>query len=175
VKVPRFEELLEELPGVRLNAEAKVREAAGGLVEIIRRHGAEERVLVAAELETSRSGVRGYPGPWGASRRQITRFWALHRLPLGRLYTPRADALQVPEEWSGLRVLTPRFVKEAHARNIPIHVWTVDDPGDMRRLLEWGVDGVQSDRPDLLAEVLCQVAGRPAPPGLAPTGDGREG
>ena len=171
VTIPRFEDLLEELPGVRLNAEAKVREAARGLVEIIRRHGAEDRVLVAAELETARSGVRDYPGPWGASRRQITRFWALHRLPLGRLYTPRVDALQVPEEWSGLLVLTPRFVKEAHARNIPIHVWTVDDPDDMRRLLEWGVDGIQSDRPDLLAEVLVDVADRPPPPGLSPHGE----
>ena len=175
VTIPRFEELLEELPGVRINAEAKVREAARGLVEIIRRHGAKDRVLVAAELETARSGVRDYPGPWGASRRQLTRFWALHRLPLGKLYTPRADALQVPEEWSGLRVLTPRFVKEAHARNIPIHVWTVDDPHDMRRLLEWGVDGIQSDRPDLLAGVLCDVADRPPPPGLSSPGDkGRE-
>ena len=171
VTIPRFEDLLEELPGVRLNAEAKVREAARGLMEIIRRHGAEDRVLVAAELETARSGVRDYPGPWGASRRQITRFWALHRLPLGRLYTPRVDALQVPEEWSGLLVLTPRFVKEAHARNIPIHVWTVDDPDDMRRLLEWGVDGIQSDRPDLLAEVLVDVADRPPPPGLSPHGE----
>ena len=174
VTIPRFEDLLEELPGVRLNAEAKVREAARGLVEIIRRHGAEDRVLVAAELETARSGVRGYPGPWGASRRQITRFWALHRLPLGKLYTPRVDALQVPEEWSGLRVLTPRFVKEAHARNIPIHVWTVDDPNDMRRLLAWGVDGIQSDRLDLLASVLGEVADRPSPPGLSPP-DGKGG
>ncbi len=175
VTIPRFEELLEELPGVRLNAEAKVRKAARGLVEIIRRHGAEDRVLVAAELETARSGVRDYPGPWGASRRQITRFWALHRLPLGKLYTPRVDALQVPEEWSGLRILTPRFVKEAHRRNIPVHVWTVDDPDDMRRLLAWGVDGIQSDRPDLLASVLSEVANRPPPPGLSlPDGKGGE-
>ena len=154
VTIPRFEDLLEELPGVRLNAESKVREAAGGLVEIIRRHGAEDRVLVAAELETARSGVRDYPGPWGASRRQITRFWALHRLPLSRFYTPRVDALQVPEEWSGLRVLTPRFVKEAHARNIPIHVWTVDDPEQMRRTAATGADGIMTNRPGLLKAVL---------------------
>ncbi len=66
--------------------------------------------------------------------------------------------------------MTPRFVREAHRRNIPVQVWTVDDPDDMRRLLSWGVDGIQSDRPDLLAEVLSEVAGRPAAPAVRRAG-----
>lgn len=167
VRVPRFEDVLRELPGVRLNVEAKESRVAAPLVEIVRRHGAEERVLVAAEHERNRRSVRGYPGPWGASRRQAFRFWVLHRLPGGGLYTPEADILQVPETYAGRRVVTPAFVLEAHRRNLPVQVWTVDDPADMRRLLSWGVDGIQTDRPDLLAAVLHEMFGRPLPPGLS--------
>jgi glycerophosphoryl diester phosphodiesterase len=167
VKVPRFEDVLLALPGVRMNVEAKEARVAAPLVALIRRHGAEARVLVAAEHERCRDAVRGYPGPWGAGRTQVFWFWALHRLPGGGPYTPSADILQVPETWKGLRIVTPAFVRAAHRRNLPVQVWTVDDPTDMRRLLAMGVDGIQSDRPDLLARVLVEVAGRPVPPGLA--------
>jgi glycerophosphoryl diester phosphodiesterase len=166
VRIPRFEEVLESLPGVRMNVEAKGRGVAPGLVEVIRRHGAEDRVLVAAEWEANRKAVRGYPGPWGASRRHLFGFVLRIHLPGGRWYTPGCDALQIPETHQGIRVLTPRFVREAHRRNLPIHVWTVDEPEDMRRLLAMGVDGIQTDRPDLLAPILCELVGRPPPPAL---------
>ena len=166
VGIPRFEEVLEELPGVRLNVEAKDRRSAVGLVEAILRHGAQNRVLVAAEWERNRRKVRGYPGPWGASRRHLTGLLLLLSTPLGRFYTPDCDALQVPEEHRGIRILTRRFLAEAHKRNLPVHVWTVDDPDIMRRLLAWGVDGIQTDRPDLLALVLTETMGRPSPPAL---------
>ena len=78
----------------------------------------------------------------------------------------------MPESWKGVRIVTPRFIRRAQERNLPVQVWTVDDPDDMRRLLEWGVDGIQTDRPDVLARVLTEVTGRPAPPG--PGGGGVE-
>jgi glycerophosphoryl diester phosphodiesterase len=166
VRIPRFEDLLTGFPDSRLNVEVKAAEAAGPLVEVIRRHGAEERVLVAAEFERRRAGAGGYTGPWGASRHHVLILWMLHRLPGSALYTPAADILQVPERWKGMQIVTPPFVREAHRRNLPVQVWTVDDPNDMRRLLSWGVDGIQTDRPDLLARVLLEEVGRPAPPGL---------
>jgi len=164
VRVPTFAEVLEACPGVWLNVETKEARAAGPLAEVIRRHGQEHRVLVTAEIEGNRRGAAGYSGPWGASRRHCMLFWLLHRLPGGGPYTPAVDALQVPEVWKGFRIVTRRFVVEAQRRNIPVHVWTVDDPDDMRRLLALGVDAVQTDRPDLLAEVLTEVCGRPPPP-----------
>lgn len=166
VTIPRFEEVLEALPGVRMNVEAKDGRSAPGLVEIILRHNAQDRVLVAAEWERNRRAVKGYPGPWGASRLDLFRFVFLVRTPLGRFYTPSCDALQVPESYHGLRVVSRRFIREAHERNLPIHVWTVDDPQDMRRLLDMGVDGIQTDRPDLLAPILTEMVGRPLPPAL---------
>ncbi|MEJ2539331.1 MAG: glycerophosphodiester phosphodiesterase family protein, partial [Gemmatimonadota bacterium] len=77
------------------------------------------------------------------------------------------DVLQVPESWRGRTIVSPRFVREAHRRNIPVHVWTVDDPQAMRRRLDLGVDGIQTDRPDRLARVLHEERGRPLPPALA--------
>jgi len=124
-------------------------------------------VLVAAEFERNRRDARGFRGAWGASRSQLIPFWILHRVPvLGRLYTPPCDVLQVPLRHRGRPVVTPRLLAEAHARNLPVHVWVADDPGDMRHLLDRGVDAIQTDRPDLLARVLHEERGRPRPPGL---------
>jgi glycerophosphoryl diester phosphodiesterase len=166
VRIPRFADVLHAFPRTRLNVEAKCREVARPLVALIRAAGAEARVLLAAEHERNRRDVRGYGGPWGASRRQLRTYWVLHRRGLGWLYTPAADALQVPPRYRDRDVVTPRFVAEAHRRNLPVHVWTVDEPDEMRRLLALGVDGIQTDRPDRLARVLHEEVGRPLPPGL---------
>jgi glycerophosphoryl diester phosphodiesterase len=166
VRLPLFEELLESFPHTRLNVEAKDARAAPGLVALVRRHGATHRVLVAAEHERNRREVRGYAGPWGASAPQLRAFWLIHRTPLSPLYTPRADVLQVPFAWRGREIVTARFLEEAHRRNLPVHVWVVDDESVMRRLLDLGVDGIQTDRPDVLARVLAEVTGRPPAPAM---------
>ena len=165
VVVPTLDEVLEVCPDVWINVEVKETRVTRPLLQVIERHGAHERVLIAAEIEAWRTAARGYPGPWGVSRRQALLFWVTRLLPRGGPYTPAADIFQLPEFWKGMRVISPGFVREAHRRNMPVQVWTVDDPDDMRRLLSWGVDGIQSDRPDLLADVLTEVAGRPPPPG----------
>lgn len=174
VKIPALEELLLAFPELRLNVEAKERAVAGPLVELILRVGAQDRVLVAAEFEKNREAVVGYPGPWGASRSHVTTFWTLLCTPLGPFYTPGCDALQVPEKHRGIRIVTRRFLREAHRRNIPVHVWTVDDPEAMRRLLSLGVDGIQTDRPDRLALLLTELAGRPPAPALRDGGEEEE-
>ena len=166
IRVPLLAEVLERLPGVRVNAEAKCPEVAGPLRRVVEAHAATHRVLIAAEHERSRRAARGYRGPWGASRSQLMPFWLLHATPLGRLYTPAVDVFQIPPRVEGREVVTPRLIAEAHRRNIPVHVWTIDDPDEMRRLLALGVDSIQSDRPDRLALVLHEVTGRPLPPGL---------
>ena len=164
VRVPAFEEVLTAFPRVRLNVEIKDA-SADGVVDIIRRHEAERRVLVAAEHEAARHRVRGYPGPWGASAAQLRRFAVALRVPasVGKHWVPRADALQVPDVWRGRTVVTPTLLAEAHRRNLPVHVWTVDEPARMRQLVDWGIDGIQTDRPDLLLEVLHDAVGRPRP------------
>ena len=166
VRVPTLDQVLESFPNVWINVECKEPGVAWPTLETVQRHGAEHRVLIAAEYERWRRGARGYTGPWGASRHHVLLFRVLCALPRAAGYTPGSDLLQVPETWKGTRIVTPRFIEQAHRKNLPVQVWTVDDPADMTRLLEWGVDGVQTDRPDLLARVLHERFGRPAPPGL---------
>ncbi len=168
--VPTMEDVLVTFTDVWINVECKEPGVAEPLRALVARHRADHRVLIAAERESSRSGAKGYPGPWGASFEQALLFWLLHVLPGGSPYTPRADILQVPERWKGLPVVTPRFVREAHRLNIPVQVWTVDRIEDMRRLLSWGVDGIQTDRPDVLSRLLTELVGRPVPPGARGSG-----
>lgn len=167
VTIPRFEDVLLALPDTRMNVEAKDHRSAPGLVEIILKHGAQDRILVAAEFEKNRQAVKGYPGPWGASREDLLKFLLDVYWPWGGTRALACDVLQIPEKHRGIRLLNHRVLQEAHARNLPVHVWTVDDPEDMRRLVRMGVDGVQTDRPDRLASVLTELVGRPPPPVVA--------
>ncbi|MFV2120664.1 glycerophosphodiester phosphodiesterase family protein, partial [Streptomyces sp. Act-28] len=65
-----------------------------------------------------------------------------------------AVAAQVPETWGGVRVVDRRLVREAHARGLQVHVWTVNDPARMNSLLDLGVDGIMTDHLGTLRTVL---------------------
>jgi len=94
-----------------------------------------------------------------AGMREAQLFWGVSRLGLSSRLPVAYDALQVPPSSGGLTVVEPRFVRAAHARGIQVHVWTIDQPHEMRRLLDLGVDGIMSDRPDLMMQVLRERAG----------------
>jgi glycerophosphoryl diester phosphodiesterase len=66
---------------------------------------------------------------------------------------PAWQEYQVPEPSGSTRVVSERFVRDAHAAGLAVKVWTVDDANDMRRLLGWGVDAIISDRPDVAVAV----------------------
>jgi glycerophosphoryl diester phosphodiesterase len=90
----------------------------------------------------------------GASRWEIGVFYFASRLLLGRLIRPAYDALQVPPRHRGIPVVTPRFIRAAHARGVRVDAWTINQADEMRRLLDLGVDVIMTDRPGTLAEVL---------------------
>jgi glycerophosphoryl diester phosphodiesterase len=64
-------------------------------------------------------------------------------------------AAQVPVSFSRVKIVTPAFLATAHGAGVEVHVWTIDDPAEMRRLLDLGVDGLMTDRPDLLRRALA--------------------
>jgi glycerophosphoryl diester phosphodiesterase len=164
IGVSTLSEVLEAFPGVRVNVEIKDGRAQERVWESIRETAATDRVLIAAGSARNRARLAGYPVPVSAGREEIAPFLAQLRLPF-RPYTPEVDALQVPDVWQGRRVLSPALIELAQSRNLPVHVWTVDDPALMHQYLDWGVDGIVSDRPDLLGRVLHERVGRPLPPG----------
>ena len=82
-------------------------------------------------------------------------FWATTQGPAPGAPNPRHQALQVPIVFNGITVVTPEFVEEAHANGLAVHVWTINDRAEMEWLIDIGVDGIMTDRPTLLEEVLA--------------------
>ena len=164
VGIPTLAEVYEEFPAACVNIEIKEAQPGveGAVAEIIREAGAEERTLVVSNRHGVVKRFREVSGgrvSTGASRREIRDFYLLSRLRLERLFRPPFEALQVPVDYRGISLVTPRFVKAAHARGARVDVWTINDPGEMRRLLDLGVDGVMSDLPEALADVLEERRG----------------
>lgn len=173
VRISTLDEVLETLPDMRFTIEVKAPEAQLPFFETARRHGAVDRIVAAGMHAAERTRFSEWPGARSASVEQVRPFYLLHRLGLGRLWGPRADVLQVPERWGSWRLVTPGFIRDAHRHGIAVQVWTVDDPEAMARLLAWGVDGIQSDRPDRLADVMSRRLGRPTAPAARATDDPR--
>lgn len=158
--VPTMEELLTAFPDARFNIDIKAAGATDPLWRLIDRHGAHERVCVGSfsnrRLWRFRRLAHGSVAT-AAGRLGIV---ALRFLPgpLCRFVHTPAVAFQVP--WRvGRRplrvtVVTRGFVTRAHRLGKQVHVWTIDEAADMRALLDLGVDGIVTDRPDVLREVL---------------------
>jgi glycerophosphoryl diester phosphodiesterase len=158
ITVPTMEEVFAAFPDVALNIEIK--QAEPSLVEpfcqLIREYGMSDRVLVASfHQETVKAFRKECPEVATSSGEgEVIALFALSKLFLEATYGPEAQAVQVPEHRSGLHVLTSRFVDAAHGRNLEVHAWTINEVPDMQRLVALGVDGIITDYPDRLMEVL---------------------
>ncbi len=163
--VPLLEDVLGAWPAVRVNVDVKSAAAVGPLVDVVNRTRAWDRVCVASFSDTRRRAVlrRLPPGVVSSpGRRGVAAFWAAtrgpHRVADLRRLARDAVCLQVPERLGRTRVVDARFVRAAHAAGVQVHVWTVDEADDMRRLLDLGVDALITDRTDTAVEVLRERA-----------------
>jgi glycerophosphoryl diester phosphodiesterase len=155
--IPRLAKVLARYPGIPLIIELKGNDPELGrrVIDDIRTAGAIERVALGSFGWRALRAARHYEPriPTGASREEVRlalyRSWV--RWPLG------AEAyreFQVPERSGPTRIVSRHFVKHAHRAGLPVKVWTVNDPHDMRRLLEWGVDALITDHPDLAVSAV---------------------
>ncbi|WP_432563779.1 glycerophosphodiester phosphodiesterase [Kineococcus sp. SYSU DK003] len=162
VRVPTLAEVYRQFPGRPVNVEVKggrsgIEEAVWRVVEAA---GAADRTLV---VTTSGAAIRRFRRASGnrvataASVGEFVLYRALGVIGLADLQNRRFQALQPPDTWRGVRVTTPGLVRRAHDDGLRVDVWTVDEEADVRRLLGWGVDGIMTDRPDVLARVLGRV------------------
>jgi glycerophosphoryl diester phosphodiesterase len=155
--VPRLDEVLARYPGVPLILELKGTDPrlAQRAVETVRAARALSHVCFGGfSARMLREVRRVAPDVWTSAAKEEIR-WFLYRSWVG-LAPERTSyrALQVPETAGRVRVVSERFVQAATRATLPVHVWTVDSPTDMERLLGWGVRGIISDRPDLAAQVI---------------------
>ena len=158
--VPRMEDLLEELPGVRFNIDLKSTGAAPALAALLDRTGAHDRVCIGSFSQRRLDAFRRAAGgrvATSASPAEVVMFLAS---PSGRaaraLTRGRVAALQVPHRRGPVRVVTASLVRRAHAAGVHVHVWTVDEVEEMEHLLDLGVDGLITDRTDVLKDVLVR-------------------
>jgi glycerophosphoryl diester phosphodiesterase len=153
--IPRLDALFEAYPDARINLDPKNDGAVEAIAATVRRCGALRRVCVGSFDDDRVRRLRGLLGPdlcWSPGPRGVLRVWLKgHGLPLS---PPDCGALQVPPRFKGIPLVTRGFVEAAHDARVQVHVWTVDERAEMERLLDLGVDGLMTDRPSLLREVL---------------------
>lgn len=149
--VPLLEDILGTWPDVRVNIDPKHDGSVGPLVDVLRRAQAYDRVCVAAFSDRRLARFRrmtGHQVCTGMGPAEIA------GLRLAGLAAGGAGCVQVPTVYGRIPVADRRFVAAAHRHGLPVHVWTIDEPDEMEQLLDLGVDGLMSDRPAVLKEVL---------------------
>ena len=158
--IPTLEDVLGTWPDLRDNIDVKDDAAVGPLVDVVRRTGSVDRVCVAAFSQRRVTAVRRALGPrlctaLGPSRVALLRAAATSR-PAALLAPRTVPCAQVPDRVGALRLVTPKVVDLAHRIGMRVHVWTIDDADEMRRLLDLGVDGIMTDQIVTLRDVLAE-------------------
>jgi glycerophosphoryl diester phosphodiesterase len=159
VTVPTFEELVTSFPDVGLVVDMKSDGMASELARIVDRHKLARRIIVGSFSDRRLAEFRSETGgrvPTSAGQSTV-RNWLISAR-MGRPFPCPAVALQVPARSRGLRVVDERLIAAAHSVGMQVHVWTVNQVGEMTRLLDMGVDGLITDRPDLLNDLLAERA-----------------
>ena len=156
--IPTLLEVLEAFPTVGVNLDMKsddprVPEAT---CATIRAAGRERSVMAASFLDANLRRFRELcpEVATSAGPSEVRAFYAFNLLGLGRWTRPTADAFQVPLRQGSIEIVTPRMVRGLRERNVRLDVWTINDEAEMRRLIDLGVDGIITDRPDLALALL---------------------
>lgn len=158
LRVPTLTEVFRSVSGTRMNLELKTPDPASAeaLCAQLRRHDLRERVLVASfhqePIDAFRAACPGFAT--AATPGEAWRFYVASSLRLTNLVRPTATALQLFERMGPFPLVTPRLVSHARELNLPVHVWRVDGVASARQLIESGVAGIMTDRPDRLLALL---------------------
>jgi glycerophosphoryl diester phosphodiesterase len=153
--VPRLDEVLDAWPDVRFNVDTKSDLVVAPTIEAIRRTNAEDRVLLASFSEARLVRIRREVGPRVATSLGMAGVAALYvrarrRAPEGVV------AVQIPPRYGALTVAGRGFIGYAHRLGLQVHVWTIDEPDQIRYFLDLGVDGIMTDRIEVLRDVYAE-------------------
>jgi glycerophosphoryl diester phosphodiesterase len=156
--IPRFEDVLTTWPHARLNVDAKTADAVTLIARLVHRHRAWDRVCVASFSAASVYRLRRELGPRVATAlswiEAAALKWAPGRPVRGWLLRSGQAAQIPPRHRLGIEVLTPAYVSRAHELGKVVNVWTVNEAQEMHRVLDLGVDGIFTDRLDVLRDVF---------------------
>jgi len=159
IAIPTFEEVLVELPGVRINVDIKQREPSmvRAMLTLIRRLRAEERVTIASFHWSTLFGVRrrGYGGDTALSRPEVMMLAASPRR-VWRALPFVGAAAQIPERAGPVTMASRGFIAKCHDVGLRVDFWTIDDPARAEALLELGADGIMTDDPAAIAPIFVR-------------------
>ena len=171
ITVPTLAEVFSAFPHLWINLDIKQNQPSMiyTVAGMIRQFHYEDHVCAGSfDTPTIHALRRVCPeAATAASRWEVLGFLVLQRLFLVFLYRGKARVLAIPEHFRGRRILDRRLVQAAHQKGLAVHVWTVNEREDMKRLLDMGVDGLITDHPDRAIEVLGPSR---RPMGLEPPG-----
>ncbi len=163
-QIPTVEEIFQAFPKMKMNIEIKdtnppekIDEMVHKLWTLIQKYNKEDDVLMASfDQKTNEKMEKVSNGRLSISggQQEATRYVILQKLKLGNLYSPGANALQLPIEDKGLNLATSSLIRQAHQLGMEVHYWTIDDRKTMERLLDMGADGIITNRPDILLDVM---------------------
>ena len=158
--MPLFNELVSAFPGIRLNLDVKDWSSVPSLAAAIERHSLHDQVLVASFSDRRRRAVlkllsRPVAASAGIVSNTVFTCWGRCPGPRLRRALRGVQALQVPVRYGGSG-WSRRPMSGGRTHGLKVHVWTINDPAEMRRLLDIGVDGIVTDRADLLKKVLLE-------------------
>ncbi len=162
IRIPTLDEAFEAFPNRRFLIELKQQDPTieQTVLSLIETYGMEEKVCLASFHDPVVERIRELNPDicTGGGIQETARFLLS---PLNRLMQRGVPvtAFQIPEEEYGIPVLTPGFVHKAKQLGIEVHVWTTNDADDMRRILAMGVDGIITDYPDRLKEIIEEHGG----------------
>jgi glycerophosphoryl diester phosphodiesterase len=167
IQVPTLDEVFAKFPQMRYVVEIKLTQNPidKPLCDLIRQHQMQDRVLVASFHDVAMKNFRTTcpEVATSASRTEVRNYVLLGKALLWGFIVPTYQTIQPPwdpEDSLGIQIMTERFIRESHAKNIRVEPWTVNDPELMRQYIEWGVDGIITDRPDLMIDMLKEMGMR---------------
>lgn len=157
--IPTLAEALAMEPRLRFNVDMKPRNPGivGRLVDFVELERVHDRLIVAAEQEGAMKSFRNATNgrvATAAAYGEAWRFWTAVQVGLSHRLELPFDVLEVPPTYGLVSVIDDRFVEQAHASGVKVYAFTINAPREMRRLLNLGVDGLISDRPDRLVPVV---------------------
>lgn len=140
--VPRLDRVLDRYPEPEITVDVKDPDGTPAVVELLERHDRTERTVLYVEDGTGLEAFRAYPGRRATSTGQALRFALWHRWRPGGPPDGFPEVLHTPRRRWGVPVVTPGTVRASHRWRRTVQVWTVDEPGEMRELVDMGVDAV---------------------------------
>jgi len=166
-----LEDLLKAFPTSRISVEIKQsgewgKKATDAAMQLLDKYDAWGRVNLASFhddvfayfKDQQKAKVAPKEFMYSPSMGGVIKYYAMKLLLVDVFYTDGANILQIPMEKMGFELADKNLIANAHAHNIAVHYWTIDNADDMRTLIEIGADGIMTDRPHLLAQVLAEYA-----------------